>query len=205
MNTVNDQANQFWNSVTKKTIGKEGDNQDNQDKEVLQPEQDVFITMQKKGSNLKGKVTAAFSASNNPGTCMAHLLFKSVAIGMYVFCALFFPTNSHVNMIILFLAVVDFWVVKNVTGRRLVGLRWWSEVNDKLEDDWYFECHLDPESINQFNSKCFWRGQILYSLITAVLIGLLFLSFDQTALVRLSFMQIGGSINLYAFYKCSKQ
>jgi hypothetical protein len=61
-------------------------------------------------------------------------------------------------MAILFLVIIDFWVVKNVTGRKLVGLRWWSEVNDKLEDDWYFECHLDKDAVNPFNSKCFWRA-----------------------------------------------
>ncbi len=208
-NAAKDQANQFWNSVKKQSIGQAGQagkaGKDGKEQEVLQPEEDVFITMQNKGAGLQNKLKDALSASNQPGTCFAHLLFKAAALGMFIFCALFFPTDSNVNMIILFLAVTDFWIVKNVTGRRLVGLRWWSEVNEKLEDDWQFECHLDTANINPFNSKCFWRGQILYCLITTVLLGLLVLSFNQTAFIRLSFMFIGGGVNLYAFYKCSKQ
>jgi hypothetical protein len=31
----------------------------------------------------------------------------------------------------VFLAALDFWVVKNVSGRILVGLRWWNEINDE--------------------------------------------------------------------------
>ena len=30
--------------------------------------------------------------------------------------------------------------VKNVSGRLLVGLRWWSEVDDNGENKWFFEC-----------------------------------------------------------------
>lgn len=33
----------------------------------------------------------------------------------------------------------DFWVVKNVSGRLLVGLRWWHEVQPDGSDRWIFE------------------------------------------------------------------
>ena len=33
-------------------------------------------------------------------------------------------------VIIIVFAAVDFWTVKNVTGRILVGLRWWSEIDE---------------------------------------------------------------------------
>ena len=42
------------------------------------------------------------------------------------------------------LAALDFWVVKNVSGRILVGLRWWNEINDLGESIWKFES-LDQE------------------------------------------------------------
>lgn len=39
------------------------------------------------------------------------------------------------------LLAVDFWVVKNVSGRKLVGLRWWNNVNETTgKSEWLFEC-----------------------------------------------------------------
>lgn len=50
-------------------------------------------------------------------------------------------------MITVLLAALDFWVVKNVSGRILVGLRWWNEIDDNGESVWRFEC-LDQEVRN---------------------------------------------------------
>lgn len=50
-------------------------------------------------------------------------------------------------MITVLLAALDFWVVKNVSGRILVGLRWWNEIDDNGESVWRFEC-LDQEVCN---------------------------------------------------------
>lgn len=47
-------------------------------------------------------------------------------------------------VITVFLSALDFWVVKNVSGRILVGLRWWNEINDLGESVWKFES-LDQE------------------------------------------------------------
>lgn len=34
---------------------------------------------------------------------------------------------------------MDFWTVKNVTGRLMVGLRWWNYVDDNGQSHWVFE------------------------------------------------------------------
>lgn len=34
---------------------------------------------------------------------------------------------------VIILSALDFWTVKNVTGRLLVGLRWWSDYDEKGE------------------------------------------------------------------------
>lgn len=39
----------------------------------------------------------------------------------------------------MILAAADFWTVKNVTGRILVGLRWWSRIKDDGKEEWIFE------------------------------------------------------------------
>lgn len=34
---------------------------------------------------------------------------------------------------------MDFWTVKNVTGRLMVGLRWWNYVDDDGKSHWVYE------------------------------------------------------------------
>ena len=48
------------------------------------------------------------------------------------------------NLVMVFIVVVllncmDFWLVKNVTGRILVSLRWWNRINEKGENEWIYE------------------------------------------------------------------
>ena len=40
---------------------------------------------------------------------------------------------------IVLLLAFDFWTVKNVSGRLLVGLRWWNEVREDGTNEWLFE------------------------------------------------------------------
>lgn len=37
------------------------------------------------------------------------------------------------------LSALDFWTVKNVTGRLLVGLRWWNDFDQNGREVWRFE------------------------------------------------------------------
>ena len=34
-------------------------------------------------------------------------------------------------ILVTVLGALDFWTIKNISGRLLVGLRWWSEVDEK--------------------------------------------------------------------------
>lgn len=67
------------------------------------------------------------------------------------------------NFILVFVGTVvllsfDFYYLKNIAGRRLVGLRWWNEVNPQTgESHWVFES-ADPETrqINATDRRFFW-------------------------------------------------
>ncbi|KAH9689765.1 Golgi apparatus membrane protein-like protein ECHIDNA [Citrus sinensis] len=82
----------------------------------------------------------------NPKTCFFHVLFKGAALAFYILSALFFDSFVIIFVVTVLLAALDFWVVKNVSGRILVGLRWWNEINDMGESVWKFEC-LDHEAV----------------------------------------------------------
>lgn len=74
-------------------------------------------------------------------------LLQAAALAFYILSALFFDSFVIIFVVTVVLAALDFWVVKNVSGRILVGLRWWNEINEQGESVWKFEC-LDQEVTN---------------------------------------------------------
>lgn len=65
-------------------------------------------------------------------------------MAFYILSAVFVSNFVIIFVVTVLLAALDFWVVKNVSGRILVGLRWWNEINDLGESVWKFES-LDQE------------------------------------------------------------
>ena len=50
------------------------------------------------------------------------------------------PDSVLIFIITMLLLAIDFYYLKNIAGRRLVGLRWWNEVNVETGDShWVFE------------------------------------------------------------------
>lgn len=70
------------------------------------------------------------SRARRPAVCIATVFFKGSAFFIYFFLGYLM---SHVLTFIftVILGALDFWVVKNVSGRLLVGLRWWSDYDEK--------------------------------------------------------------------------
>jgi len=68
-----------------------------------------------------------------------HLIFRVLSIVTYLLCGLFNIGFIVSFVIIIILLSVDFWTVKNITGRLLVGLRWWNYVDDDGVSHWMFE------------------------------------------------------------------
>jgi len=53
-----------------------------------------------------------------------HLLFKTLAILIYLFGGLFSSNFVNIFVVCVLMLAFDFWTVKNVSGRLMVGLRW---------------------------------------------------------------------------------
>jgi hypothetical protein len=73
------------------------------------------------------------------------------------------PLSVLIFIITILLLAADFYYLKNIAGRRLVGLRWWNEVDPQSGDShWVFESS-DPavKIINATDSRFFWIA--LYS------------------------------------------
>jgi len=72
-------------------------------------------------------------------------------------------SSNHKHSILIFILTLlllsaDFYYLKNIAGRRLVGLRWWNEVNTTSGDSqWVFES-ADPNTrtITATDKRFFW-------------------------------------------------
>jgi hypothetical protein len=47
--------------------------------------------------------------------------------------------NITIYILVVIFTALDFWTVKNVTGRLLVGLKWTSTYKDDGSEEWSFE------------------------------------------------------------------
>ncbi len=68
-----------------------------------------------------------------------HVLFRSLAILSYLLFTVFSDSFVLAFVCCVVLSALDFWTVKNVTGRLLVGLRWWNDVKEDGSTVWIFE------------------------------------------------------------------
>ena len=62
-------------------------------------------------------------------------------------------------LVIIFTAI-DFWIVKNITGRLLVGLRWFNDYQEDGTEVWSYQSHENIQEPNKVDSAFFWSAQI---------------------------------------------
>ena len=68
------------------------------------------------------------------------MFFRATALIVYlIFSYIFSDSFVELFIAIILLLAVDFWTVKNVTGRLMVGLRWWNRVKEDGTSEWVFE------------------------------------------------------------------
>lgn len=153
-------------------------------------------------------------SSAHPTVVIFHLLFKALALFLYLFGAFFLNWTSEsdkggtfitLTVVIILLLAADFWVVKNVTGRLLVGLRWWNKVNED-STTWIFESSEqseNPKPINQFDRSVFWT--ILYATPVVWAILIIFAALN-IAIINVMVCIMGLALscsNVYGYYRCS--
>ncbi|KJE98116.1 hypothetical protein CAOG_08133 [Capsaspora owczarzaki ATCC 30864] len=123
-------------------------------------------------ASASSKSTAAPSSSTtntnaylHPVAVAFHLLFRTGAVLAYLLCG-FFSDNFVTNFIVIVMLLsLDFWTVKNVSGRILVGLRWWNEVKPDGQTMWRFESRKDTSGIDANESRLFWITLYLYTAV----------------------------------------
>lgn len=83
----------------------------------------------------------------HPYVSFFHVFFRITAVVAYLLCGWFSDSFITNFVVIVLLLSFDFWTVKNVSGRLLVGLRWWNYVDEDGNSNWVFE----SRKVNHFN------------------------------------------------------
>ena len=101
---------------------------------------------------------------------------------------------------------MDFYYLKNIAGRRLVGLRWWNEVVPGTADShWVFESAEEGSRvINKTDSRFFWLA--LYA-IPVAWVGLAIVAVVKLRFLWLTLVVIALVLtitNTLAFSRCDK-
>uniref|UniRef100_A0A7S3CSL4 Golgi apparatus membrane protein TVP23 homolog n=1 Tax=Strombidium rassoulzadegani TaxID=1082188 RepID=A0A7S3CSL4_9SPIT len=135
--------------------------------------------------------------------CLFHFLFKAMAIVFYIFFGLFSSDKTLCYIIVITLSALDFWTVKNVTGRLLVGLRWWSRVKDDGKEEWIFES-LDQRNLNKIDTRVFWTSQYLMGGIWVVFAVVSVLTINISNLTVCVIGAVLSITNTLGYIKCDK-
>jgi len=133
-----------------------------------------------------------------------HVLFKGLAIATYLLCTFFSDNFVLIFVTCVLLLAFDFWTVKNVTGRLLVGLRWWNEVKEDGTTVWIFESRSAQRQVHPSDSLVFWAA--LYGTPLAWLVlgitALAGLKFQWLLIVVVALTL--STANCIGFWKCQK-
>lgn len=134
-----------------------------------------------------------------------HWFFKVGAWVFYIICTWFIDSFIINFVTCVVLIALDFWTTKNVTGRKLVGLRWWNEANDS-GTAWRFE--QAPEGsriIHSGEKRMFWIG--LFANVVAwgalAFFAIVRLKFDYLIIPIIGCIM--GTSNLVGYFKCSRE
>ncbi|KAG9257953.1 uncharacterized protein F5Z01DRAFT_670610 [Emericellopsis atlantica] len=144
--------------------------------------------------------------SSHPITLLTFLGFRISSVLIYFLGLWIIKSMIMIFIVTILLLAADFYYLKNIAGRRLVGLRWWNEVDPSTgESKWVFESS-DPatKTVNATDSRFFWMALYVQPVLWVAMAIL--------ALVRLQFLWLPLVIialvltvmNTLAFSRCDK-
>lgn len=141
---------------------------------------------------------------SHPIAAAFHVGFRLFALLAYLFCGWFSSSFVISFVIIVLLLSADFWTVKNVTGRLLVGLRWWNYIDQDGKSHWVFEARTGEERnlVNAADSRIFWLALFLFPVLWFVffVVTIFGLNFKWFMVVCIGIALNGA--NLYGYLRC---
>ncbi|KAM3147676.1 Eukaryotic protein of unknown function (DUF846) [Paramecium bursaria] len=141
------------------------------------------------------------SRAGHPKACVFTFLFKLIALVIYLLLS---SSQILCYILVIVFSSLDFWTVKNITGRLLVGLKWETVDLDNGKSDLKFFSR-DNFSINQVDAAFFWSSQVGFTIAWTVfgIKNLFGFSIFWLSLIAIVFSLL--FTNLWGFYKCRGQ
>jgi hypothetical protein len=88
--------------------------------------------------------------------------------------------------------LIDFWVTKNITGRYLIGMRWWSEIDKKGQTKYQFESYDYQVKHSPLDTSVFWWGLGLNIIYWSIMFFIDALSLDFLYVRHLELWSLTG-------------
>ena len=139
------------------------------------------------------------------GVLFFHILFKALALLCFILSGILFSGSYVVTFVfVTVLSALDFWTVKNVSGRLLVGLRWWNTIDEAGESKWYFESYEDRRFVHPTDSNVFWMGLFVApgAWVLLAFSALFTLHFMWLVLILVAFTC--NAINVVGYVRCKR-
>ncbi|XP_054310907.1 Golgi apparatus membrane protein TVP23 homolog B-like [Pongo pygmaeus] len=141
----------------------------------------------------------------HPVASFFHLFFRVSAIIVYFLCELL--SSSFITcMVTIILLSCDFWAVKNVTGRLMVGLRWWNHIDEDGKSHWVFESRKESsqenKTVSEAESRIFWLGLIACPVLWVIFAFSALFSFRVKWLAVVFMDVVLQGANLYGDFRC---
>ncbi|KAG7506330.1 Golgi apparatus membrane protein TVP23-like B-like [Solea senegalensis] len=141
----------------------------------------------------------------HPVASFFHLFFRVGAVIVYLLCERFSGSFIASMVSIILLLSCDFWTVKNITGRLMVGLRWWNQVDDDGRSHWVFESRKatgKQQQATDAESRIFWLGLVVCPVLWVIFAfsTLFSLNIKWLPIVIMGVALQGA--NLYGYVRC---
>jgi len=139
--------------------------------------------------------------SRHPISTFFHIFWKVAAIVCYLFIGKSFVV---IFIVCILLLAFDFWTVKNITGRLMVGMRWWNEIKDDGSSEWIFESLEDKSSISGTEKVIFWAALFCAPTIWLIFAVISFFSFSFQWFLLVCVALALSFANIIGYVKCAK-
>ena len=152
----------------------------------------------------KINATDFIKKSRNPQVALVTVSLKLLAILFFLFFSIFTSNEAFVMITVVLLVAADFWYTKNISGRILVGLRWWNTFDQNTQENkWTFESKNEIKESNM-DRTTFWFSLYGFTGIWAILFiwECIRLNFTWAFLCLIALI-ISGT-NVVGFFRCSK-
>lgn len=145
-----------------------------------------------------------FQLSSHPIALFFFLGFRLAALSTYLLGLIFTSNFILIFVIIVLLLAFDFWTVKNVAGRLLVGLRWFSETGNDGSSIWVFESADAQNPVNATDNRLFWGVLYVTPVLWVLLAFVAILKFEFVWLTLVIIAVVLNGANALAYTRCDK-